>query len=154
MDDVIADFKGHPEFKGIGVTDITVARMYRPGFFRELAPVGGSLVAVRELIRMGYDVQLLTQPVAESPHSYLEKVQWVGMWFPELINKINMVQDKGIVRGDYLIDDNLPKWATKFESGGGKFIHFPYNLGDKTCHSNEEIWKRIVFFFNDELKRG
>lgn len=144
MDDTSADFKGHPEFKGITLDPVRVAAMYRPGFFAELAPVEGALSAIRALIRMGFDVQILTQPVAESAHSYSEKVQWIGMWLPELVNKINMTQDKGLVKGHFLIDDNAEKWEVKFSENGGKFVHFKYSL-DKTVQKKE--WARIVEYF-------
>lgn len=140
MDDTIADFLGAKQFED----GFEVAKMYEPGFFLSLKPIDGALVAVRQLIRMGYDVQILSQPVGESAHSYLEKVQWIGLHFPELIMKINLTQDKGLFKGDYLVDDNLPKWKEKFEANGGKFVHFEYSL------KNREMWESIVEFFKQE----
>lgn len=145
MDDTIADFGGHPIFQKRGSVEETY--MYEPGFFRDLKPIEGALVAVRVLIKMGFDVQILTQPVATSPHCYSEKVQWLGMWFPELINKVNMMQDKGLAKGHYLIDDNAKKWKEKFEANGGKFIHFQYNFWGE---GHEKDWQRILEFFANE----
>lgn len=142
MDDTIADFKGHPAFDGRPVDSVNVSHMFEPGFFRDLKPVAGALVAVRALIRMGFDVQILTQPVAESPHCYAEKVQWIAMWFPELVGKINMTQDKGLVRGHFLVDDNREKWENKFQAHGGKFVHFRYD------QNHEKEWERILQFFD------
>lgn len=142
MDDTIADFKGHPNFKGMPVDAVNVAYMYEPGFFRELKPIAGALVAVRALIRMGFDVQICTQPVAESPHCYMEKVQWIGMYFPELIQKINMVQNKGLIKSHFLIDDNAEKWQEKFEKNGGKFVHFRYS------ENHEKQWEKILEYFD------
>jgi 5'(3')-deoxyribonucleotidase len=133
MDDTIADFVGSEVFKD----GFDVAKMYEPGFFRNLKPIPGALVGVRQLIRMGFDVQILSQPVAESAHSYQEKVEWIGMYFPELINKINLTQDKGLFKGDFLIDDNATKWKDRFEANGGKFIHFD-------VHNPENSWILIV----------
>jgi len=149
MDDTIADFGGHSKFRAI--KRVNEVHMYEPGFFKDLEPIKGALVAVRALIKMGFDVQILTQPVATSPHCYAEKVQWIGMWFPELINKVNMVQDKGIAKGHYLVDDNAVKWKDKFEANGGKFVHFVYNFHENNTQiSNEEMWERIVNFFSEE----
>ena len=145
MDDTIADFCGHSVFNGIYPPD--VSHMYEQGFFFSLTPVPGALVAVRALIRMGYDVQILSQPLAESPHSYSEKVQWIGIWFPELITKINFTQDKGLIKADYLIDDNKEKWKEKFEKNGGQFVHFDY-----VAASPEAKWQEIVKFFTQEPK--
>lgn len=150
MDDTIADFLG----SGVFSSGFDVCKMYEPGFFLGLQPIDGALVAVRQLIRLGYDVQILSQPVAESAHSYSEKAQWIGLHFPELIGKINLTQEKGNFKGDFLIDDNAVKWKDKFEANGGKFIHFQYNKGDRTSLSNREVWERIVNFFTEESKNG
>lgn len=149
LDDTIADFIRSATVNG--VFDYT--RMYDVGFFLSLKPVDGSLVAVRQLIALGYDVQILSQPVADSAHSYSEKVQWVALHFPELLHKVNLTQDKGLFKGDYLIDDNYFKWKEKFEANGGKFVHFMYNPGTHTQRSNRECWESIVEFFIEEVKR-
>lgn len=147
MDDTIADFGGHPNFNGEKPNEISVSCMYEPGFFMSLKPIEGSQAAVRHLMRLGYDVQILSQPVAESAHSYSEKVQWIGVHFPDLIYKVHLTQNKGLFKGDYLIDDNPSKWKEKFEANGGKFVHFMYNSGNKSQLSNREMWERIVKFF-------
>lgn len=146
LDDTIADFTGHEIFKSKkeNLSPKDVYHMYEPGFFLSLKPIQGAFSAVRALIRMGYDVHILTQPVAESAHSYLEKVQWVGKYFPELINKIHMTQDKGLFLGGYLIDDNKNKWKDKFEANGGEFIHFEYFE-----YRHKEMWECIIEFFKE-----
>lgn len=147
MDDTIADFTGSEEF----ANGFDVGKMYEPGFFLSLKPVEGALVGVRQLIRMGFDVQILSQPVAESAVSYAEKVQWIGLYFPELISKINLTQDKGLFKGHYLVDDNAPKWRDKFEANGGKFIEFTYyHKSGRGTISNRGMWERIVNVFKEE----
>lgn len=156
MDDTIADFCAHPVFAGKIVNDNNCTAMFEPGFFLSLKPVDGALKAVRQLIRMGFDVQIATQPVAESPHSYSEKIQWLGMWFPELISKVNMVQDKGMLKADFLIDDRADKWKDKFEANGGHFIHFHYSapFHPDSGQFNVKQWEEIVNFFEVyELQR-
>lgn len=136
MDEVLADFMAHPL-----VEDHTrhPTAMYEPGFFLNLEPVPGALVAVRKLHHSGlYDIHVLTQPLAESPVSYMEKAQWIWKWFPELGLKLNMTQDKGLFRGDYLIDDNAEKWKERFESTGGKFIHF------RNWEDPKKMWDEII----------
>lgn len=145
MDDTIADFCGEACFGGQKPTQLAVAAMYEQGFFLNLKVIPGAHVAVRMLIRLGYDVQILSQPVAECSHSYSEKVQWIGMHFPELINKINFAQDKGNFVGDYLIDDNAPKWKDKFEANGGTFVLFDYHAGNL-----EDQWNKVLAYFLKE----
>lgn len=141
-DDTIADFSGHPVFEGKYPVD--AKHMHEQGFFLSLKPIAGALVAVRSLIWMGHDVQILSKPVAVSAHCYSEKVQWIGMWFPDLIRKVNLTQDKSLFRGDYLIDDNSVEWKDKFEANGGKFIHFDYHMD----HAKQ--WNDITEFFKKE----
>lgn len=141
MDDTIADFLGSDQLPNRG-EDVTP--MYELGFFRDLKPVAGALAGVRAIIRMGYDVQILTQPLAESAHCYSEKVQWIALWFPELVGKINMMQDKGQALGHYLVDDNALKWKEKFEKNGGTFVHFRHT------EDHKKEWDRIVEFFRVE----
>lgn len=140
LDDTIADFADAIKAKHSVVDNFTVYHMYEEGFFENLKPIEGSLSGVRALIRLGYDVQILTQPLAESAHSYSEKVKWVGIHFPDLIDKVNMTQDKGLFIGDYLIDDNAEKWRSKFEANGGMFVHFG--------HGEFSDWHKIVCYFS------
>lgn len=127
LDDTLADFTGDKVFSN----GFDVAYMYEPQFFLNLKPIEGSQVAVRQIMKMGYDVHILSQPVAESAHSYSEKAQWIGIHFPDLINKLHLTQDKGLFVGAYLIDDNEHKWKDKFEANGGKFLSFVYGLNHR-----------------------
>lgn len=145
LDDTIADFKGSKALVGKPFTNVGVCPMYEHGFFLDLDPVEGALSGVRTLIRMGYDVHILTQPLAESAHSYSEKAKWVGLHFPELVAKVHMTQDKGLFVGDYLIDDNANKWRQKFEANGGKFVHY----GSPEFPN----WEQVVKFFHEEFKK-
>lgn len=147
MDDTLADFCGH--FKD---SPVDTSKMYNEGFFRDLKPVAGALAGVRKLAALGYELHILTQPVAESAYCYMEKMQWIGMWFPELISKLHMVQDKGLMRGHYLIDDNAVKWRKKFESGGGHFIHFEYTKNNDA--KNRVAWDSIITIMELESKRN
>jgi 5'(3')-deoxyribonucleotidase len=118
MDGVIADFRRANEENGRDKHFYSPPEMYKPKFFQNLHPVEPSLDAVRAILRSDkYDVYILTQPLANSPISYTEKVVWICKWFPELKDSIIMTQDKSLIKGDYLIDDN-PKWKS-FE---GEFL--------------------------------
>jgi len=142
LDDTTADFYKSAR-NHIGIVD--ESRMYEKDFFFDLKPVDGALVAVRKLIRMGFDIWILTQPLADCFDSYTDKVKWVGLHFPELVNKIIMTQDKGLHSGHYLIDDNSEKWKEKFEKNGGKFVHFEYDRGKNKCH--KAAWNKVVEYF-------
>lgn len=150
MDSVIADFEGSSFFDPAQPVASQVHKMYTPGFFYGLKPVEGALSGVRAIMRLGYEVHILSRPVAESAHSYTEKAQWIGLYFPELINNVHFTQNKGLFKGDYLIDDDADKWEDVF---GGKFIHFEYNDSVRTDWSrptNHFVWESIIDFFKKE----
>jgi len=148
MDDVIADFyKAAADSLG----RVQESRMYDKHFFLNLEPVPGAKAAVHELLKMGFDIWILSQPLANLPESYIEKVEWIQRHFPQLTNKIILTQDKGLNVGDYLIDDNEKKWKQKFEQNGGKFVHFPYGgYNPNGTNSPEGQWRWIVEEFKNE----
>ena len=87
--------------------------------------------------------------MAGHPECYHDKAKWINIHFPHLSSKIILTQDKGLLLGDYLIDDNKEKWKEKFEKNRGKFIHFVYGGYNKENSGKpEELWKDIL----EELK--
>lgn len=144
LDDTLADFySAAADINGV----VLEHRMFDENFFLNLKPLPGAKGALLELGKMGYDIWILSQPLAESPESYIDKAKWVQLHFPQLYKKIILTQDKSLNRGDYLIDDNSWKWKDKFESNGGKFIHFNYggyNGKPETWDKPEVQWRKIV----------
>nr|BFD64806.1 5'-3'-deoxyribonucleotidase [Bdellovibrio sp. HM001] len=144
MDDTIADFIGSEELQQVGIESTGWPRqpveMYNKGFFRNLQPIEGAVSAIRSFLNNEHlDVYILTKPVYDSPHSYSEKVEWIREYFPALLSKMVMAQDKGLIRGDYLIDDSL-HWKEPWEATNpeGMFIHFDPRK------SRAEQWRSIV----------
>ena len=123
MDGVIVDFD---EFKNrLGLSPQAIKDM--PGAYATMAPIDGALAGVRSLIGMGHDVWLATKPPTGVPHAYADKVRWVLFHLPELKRKIILTHDKGLLRGDVLIDDRPHKAnADKFE---GELLHFSASFG-------------------------
>lgn len=96
-------------------------------FFRNLKPINGAINAMQELDACSeYEVYILTAPSRLNPLCYMEKRIWVeqhlGMEFvPKLIISMN----KGLFKGDYLIDDwTKGRGQENFE---GELIHFGSN---------------------------
>lgn len=90
-----------------------------------------------------YDLWFLTAPSIKNPLSYTEKRVWVGDhgYPPE---KLIICPNKGLLRGEYLIDDNKTgKGQDQFQ---GRLIHF----------GSEEFpnWKSITDFFETKYKNG
>ncbi len=147
LDDTIADFYNSAK----GSNDkVDIRKMYDPDFFYNLKPVPGALKTIRLIQYLGFDVHILTQPLSTNYDSYRDKAKWVQMWCPELFEKLTMTQHKGNCLGHYLIDDNLGKWKTPFESNGGKFIHYPYKQIPGNLEYLESEWEKIAEFFSKE----
>ena len=70
-----------------------------------------------------FDVHILTAPSVRNPHSYMEKRLWIEKHFDySLCHKLIICSDKGLLRGDYLIDDYIDgKGQENFD---GELIHF------------------------------
>lgn len=155
MDNVLADFSASPRLKGDPIA-WNPSEMYEKFFFEELPPVEGCLSAVREFLKMGLEVHILSQPVKETHYSYSEKAAWVAKWFPELLGNIHLTQKKQFFAGTnhILIDDNEEKWGKLWQEGGGTFIHFQYyDRTDHDVHWLETIDKvRNILIKNSKLE--
>lgn len=152
MDDTIADFHKAAVDEG----KVIESRMWDKDFFLNLEPIPGAKGAINDLGRLGYDLYILSQPLAESPESYTDKALWIQRHFPQLYNKIVLTQNKGLHLGGYLIDDNADKWKAKFEATGGKFIHYPYHGESRNYFlpaGHIKAWKDIVTYFRNEAAK-
>lgn len=135
LDNVSADFSNSPKLNDWTDKARNPSAMFEKGFFLDLVPIPGAMAAIRELIDCDlYDIYILTKPVSNSPRSYSEKASWVLSNLPELKDKIVMAQNKGLLKGDILIDDSK-SWQKSFE---GEFIWF-----DSKSHPLRR-WQTIV----------
>ena len=81
----------------------------RPGFFLELEPIEGAKETIIKL-QDHFDVWILSRPSYKNPHCYTEKRLWLEKYYGlDFCQKLILCPDKGLVRGDYLIDDVLWK---------------------------------------------
>lgn len=153
MDDCIADFSLATRDPNTG--KIREHMMWDKDFFINLEPIPGAKGALFELEKMGFDLYIISQPLAENPESYTDKAKWIQIHFPQLYRKIILTQNKGLCVADYLIDDNAHKWQIPFEKNGGTFVHFPYG-GHNYAQTwalqpdPEESWRKIVAYFSKQ----
>lgn len=91
------------------------------GFFTNLSPIDNAVDTLKKL--MGYyDVWILTRPSYKNPLCYTEKRIWIEKYFGlDFCEKLIICCDKSLLKGDYLIDDNLTDGQTEFE---GELLHF------------------------------
>lgn len=123
MDNVLCDYDAsfHKEIKQNPGVQYPQSQY---GFFERLAPVPGAITAAQALFASAkHDPYILTAPSTRNPWSYVEKRVWVERhlgydWVPRLI----ICANKGLLRGDLLIDDNLEGRGQ--EDFTGQFFHF------------------------------
>lgn len=123
MDDTIVDFKrgflrareAHPDVEWPHSV---------PGFFLDLEPIEGAIDSVEWLYtHPRAELHILTSPSLRNPHSYTEKRLWVAEHLGyEFVKRLHISPDKGLFRGDVLIDDNIAGQGQ--EHFPGRVLHF------------------------------
>jgi 5'-nucleotidase len=130
MDDTLCDFMG--PFKS-GEYKLKFPQS-KVGFFLSLEPLEFAIEGLK-ILQTKYDVWILTRPSIKNTHCYTEKAEWIKKYFGEdMLNKMILCPDKSLVKGDFLIDDDVKHGQTEFE---GEHIHFM---------TDEEFpnWKSVV----------
>ena len=104
MDDVLCDYS--KAFASVTDSDLDVAfPQSLPGFFEKLDPIEGAIESV-EILCQQHDVFILTAPSTRNPLCYTEKRIWVEQQFGyEFTKRLILSPDKGLLKGDYLIDE-------------------------------------------------
>lgn len=95
-----------------------------PGMFLNLEPILGAVEAYLWLdAQPSMDVYILTAPSELNPHSYTEKRLWVEKYLGmRAVYKLIISPNKGLNRGQYLIDDYISgRGQENFE---GKILEF------------------------------
>lgn len=135
MDGVLCDFRrGIEERRSIDRTN--KYPQSKDGFFLNLAPIEQGIETVNKLrTHPSFDVYILTAPSVRNPLSYTEKRLWIEKYFDlEMVRKMIISPNKGLNKGDYLIDDyDQGKGQENFE---GKLIHF----GSEEFNNWDSVW--------------
>jgi 5'(3')-deoxyribonucleotidase len=121
MDDVLCDYSGSYN-EWLDFSPSVEYPQSIEGFFANLKPMNMAIDAVK-MLQTRFDVYILTAPSVLNPLCYTEKRLWVekhlGM---DMVRKLIITPNKGLNKGDYLIDDNTSGMGQdEFE---GELIHF------------------------------
>lgn len=127
MDGVLADF--HAVAGEVEIHE-TPTEMLKEGFYRNLPVMEGAKEAVEELMKLG-DVYIASKPTTKNFSCATEKYEWINEHFPQLIKKVFLTCDKTLLKGDFLIDDDI-RW-NEFD---GNFLWFD--------RKNPLRWEQIV----------
>jgi 5'-nucleotidase len=123
MDDVLCDYT--TAFKNaIEDTPSIAFPQSQYGFYANLAPITGAIESVKKLINSElFDPYILTAPSTRNPFSYTEKRVWIEKHFGlEFTEKLIISPNKGLLKGDLLIDDLISGRGQ--ESFEGKIMQF------------------------------
>lgn len=116
-----------------------------PGFFENLDPIPGAIEAVYQLHSKA-NVYILTAPSVRNPSSYTEKRLWIEKHFDiDLCHRLIICMNKGLVKGDILIDD--------YRAGRGQefFEGLLFHFGSELYPDWEAVLKDINLTGNREL---
>lgn len=138
MDDVLCKFSHRSQTIKSKYPEIAFPQSLY-GFFSNLEPMEYALDSINFLNKQAqFDVYILTAPSIWNPLCYTEKRVWVekhlGM---ELVKKLIISPNKGLNRGDYLIDDH--ETGRGQETFEGKLLHF----GGKEYPD----WEAVIAYF-------
>lgn len=134
MDGVLCNFdKRYKELIDRGIKQHKIWK--HPDLYKDLEPIDGAINAWN-LLQKDYDTYILSTPPWSSPLAYSQKREWVEKYLGKSAKKkLILCHNKGIIKGDYLIDDRIAHGVADFE---GEFIHF----GEKFKN-----WSSILKYF-------
>ncbi len=121
LDGVVADFD--KAFSSLEQTDWKEGdeKIVPEYFFSDLELIEGALESITRLSKY-FDIYFLSTPQWSNPNCWREKRVWTERYFGELLFKrLILTHNKGLLRGDYLIDDRTVNGVMEFE---GEHIHF------------------------------
>jgi 5'-nucleotidase len=91
------------------------------GFFLNNRPIPGAVQAFQYLNRI-YDCHIVSTPVWDNPHCWMEKRMWVDKHLGGCARKkLTLTHHKNYFKGDFLIDDSVQHGVKEFQ---GEHIHF------------------------------
>ncbi|HZY61694.1 MAG TPA: 5'-3'-deoxyribonucleotidase [Edaphobacter sp.] len=126
----IADLEGKWLWDVVSIDrhDALEAYLRSEDFFEQLTVMPESQRVIEQL-QHKYEVFIATAAM-EVPTSFQQKFRWLEQHFPFIPpSHIVYCGDKGILRADYLIDDN-PRQLRRFQ-GTGILYSSPHNVGVK-----------------------
>ena len=122
------------------------------GFYTSLEPIADAIETYKWLEEY-FDVWILTRPSYQNPLCYTEKRVWVEQHLGlKAAQKMIICWNKGLLKGDFLIDDTIIYPAREQEERDymqspfdGEFIHF----GSK----NYSTWLDVKRYFSSLLNQ-
>jgi 5'-nucleotidase len=146
MDGVLVDFNKHVEetiSKNEFLKNIYKGRYdHIPGIFRNPPPIEGAIEAVTKLAESGkYNLYIATAAPWGNPMAAMDKRFWIEEHFGRLFHKkMAITHLKGLLIGDYLIDDRTANGAGEFK---GELLRFGWSYETK-LYNEYPTWDSIL----------
>lgn len=142
MDGVLCDFYGGAR-KEMEDNPVQKFPQSKWGFFLGLKEIPNAINSIN-LLKEKYDVWILTRPSFQNLNCYTEKAKWVLDHLGEdMLKKMIISEDKSLVKGDYLIDDQNNANQSKFE---GEWLEF----GSDKFPNWKSITDYLLGYFDQE----
>lgn len=104
------------------------------GIFARMKPIDGAIEAVNQIYAIPEcDVYICSTAPWENPSAWVDKLNWVKQYLPNMYKRLTLTHHKELVKGNILIDDRTANGAGEF---GG--VHFQYGVG------RYETWDMVV----------
>jgi 5'(3')-deoxyribonucleotidase len=138
MDGVICDFdRKRDELVASGIPEHKA--LASKGLFETLDPIEGAIETIN-MLEERFEIYFLTTAPWSNTHSWSEKRIWIGNHFDKRFKrKLIISSNKGLLNGDYIIDDRTANGVGDFK---GTHLHF----GTPSFPD----WKSIEEFFKDK----
>jgi len=142
MDGVLVDFASGIPYPPDRITETgrwwdDPKEMQEKGFFRKLPLMPGAKEAIEHLMKDHHlDIHIASKPLTNG-FCASEKFEWVAEHLPFLLKKTHLIQDKGLLHGDYLVDDDM-RWKSVFK--GHMFLF--------NSEKPLESWKTILDYMD------
>lgn len=141
MDDVLCDYSESYD-AAVKLNPAIKYPQSQYGFFRNLNPIENGIEAIRYLQSQElFEIYILTAPSVRNPLCYIEKRLWVEdhLGF-EMVNRLIISPNKGLNKGNYLIDDSdCGRGQENFE---GELLKF----GSREFQN----WDMVLDFFKEK----
>lgn len=148
MDGVLCDYGSFLEkMISKGMNKFQVFKM--PGVFEDLNPIQGAVNAFH-LLDQHFDVYILSTPLWSNPDSWKGKRIWVEKYLGKAAKKkLILSHNKGLMKGDYIIDDREANGVLDFEGehikfGLGEYIDWDEVLNYLLCKEGIPIQNKLL----------
>jgi len=120
MDGVLCDFDSRKaQLENAGIKGASIFK--HPNAYKNLDPIPGAIDAWNAL-QEKFETYVLSTPPWSNPDAWAEKRIWVDTYLGKSAHKkLILGHHKGLVKGDYLIDDRIANGVADFS---GEHIHF------------------------------